>query len=472
MPFTPDSTDDPRRRNIDPLTSGSLAPHPPMVNANVPRLRSVPTVTPVGQQIEAINRITEWWSNPRGGQVFRLFGYAGTGKTSLAQHIVGTLNLRDVLYAAFSGKAAHVLRAKGCDAASTIHSLIYSPVGTSRAELDRLKTLLATTDDALLAEHLRRLITREEWKLDRPRFELNTDSPLRSADLLVLDEVSMVGEKIAHDLLAFGTRILCLGDPAQLPPVAGEGFFIDSEPDALLTDIHRSAADSPVTRVATAVRNASVGDRWLGVQTRDGSSGRRRDIQLSDLLDYDQVIVGMNKTRWQLVNAIRAMDGRNGAEPERGDRIMTLVNSADAAVLNGQQFTVVDTTENREDAARLDLTVMTDEGTERDLTVWRAGFHGLAGETDAKRHGRSSTAVATYAQAITCHKSQGSQWERVLVVDEAATFGYARRRQLTDAGASPTVAHLEGFLQERRWLYTAVTRAAHQVAIVDRAAVA
>src|ERR1700758_5096149 len=57
-------------------------------------------------------------------QVFRLFGYAGTGKTTLARHVAEGIDGK-VLFAAFTGKAALVMRNKGCNSASTIHSLIY-----------------------------------------------------------------------------------------------------------------------------------------------------------------------------------------------------------------------------------------------------------------------------------------------------------------------------------------------------------
>src|ERR1700753_1460163 len=56
--------------------------------------------------------------------VFRLFGFAGTGKTTLARHIADGVH-GEVKFAAFTGKAALVMRNKGCDNASTIHSLIY-----------------------------------------------------------------------------------------------------------------------------------------------------------------------------------------------------------------------------------------------------------------------------------------------------------------------------------------------------------
>src|SRR5438309_239041 len=69
-------------------------------------------------------------ANPGRGNtplIFRLFGYAGTGKTTLAKHLAQGVNGK-VLFAAFTGKAALVMRRKGCEEASTIHSLIYKPL--------------------------------------------------------------------------------------------------------------------------------------------------------------------------------------------------------------------------------------------------------------------------------------------------------------------------------------------------------
>ena len=59
-----------------------------------------------------------------GPQLFRLFGYAGTGKSTLARHLAENVEGL-VVFAAFTGKAALVMRSKGCVGARTIHSLIY-----------------------------------------------------------------------------------------------------------------------------------------------------------------------------------------------------------------------------------------------------------------------------------------------------------------------------------------------------------
>jgi exodeoxyribonuclease-5 len=57
--------------------------------------------------------------------VFRLFGYAGTGKTTLARYFAENVD-GEVAFAAFTGQAAHVMRNMGCENASTIHQLIYN----------------------------------------------------------------------------------------------------------------------------------------------------------------------------------------------------------------------------------------------------------------------------------------------------------------------------------------------------------
>src|SRR5690606_4459337 len=112
----------------------------------------------------------------------------------------------------------------------TVHSLIYTPVDKARTHLEELKRQLAQTVDPDEQKILTGKIRLEEIKLEQPGFVLKEDSELEDADLLVLDEVSMVGEKMAHDLLSFGTKLLVLGDPAQLPPVDGGGYFIDHDP--------------------------------------------------------------------------------------------------------------------------------------------------------------------------------------------------------------------------------------------------
>lgn len=430
------------------------------------------------QQQEAIRKVTDWYRNgptarpglislDESDQVFRLFGYAGTGKTTLARALVDELGLTRVAYAAFTGKAAYVLRQKSCEGASTVHSLIYQPVEKVRAHLEKLRAQLRAVVDPFDRADLLREIAREQAKVDSPDWILKEESELEHTQLLVLDEVSMVGERMARDLLSYGCKILCLGDPAQLPPVDGGGYFINAPADYLLTDIHRSALDSPVTRIATTIRNSQPGQRDYGIGGRDGDSGRREQLTMDELLSFDQILVGKNATRWQAVHLMRALRGLQGQRPVAGDKVICLANSGEAQVFNGQQFEVLDSRPGDRDD-RYWLTVRDDEGLVRDVTVWAAGFRDLEGEKAAKRDGRGTVVAATFAHAITTHKSQGSQWRRVLVVDEASVFYGAALREAEKAGMGHDAAVAEAHLNGCRWAYTATTRASEQVVIVPR----
>ncbi|GAB7039734.1 MULTISPECIES: ATP-dependent DNA helicase [Catenuloplanes] len=419
------------------------------------------------QQQEAIEKIVAWYRDPDGPQVFRLFGYAGTGKTTLARSIVEQLGVR-ALYAAFTGKAAYVLRSKGCEGASTVHSLIYTPQDKVRAHLEELERKLLVESNPMQRAVLETQIAVEREKLETPDFILREDSPLETAPLLVLDEVSMVGSRMAADLLSFGVRLLVLGDPAQLPPVDGGGYFIDAEPDHLLTEIHRSALDSPVTRLATSVRKSAPGDRSLGLFA-DGDSGRRQRVSREDLAGFDQVLVGTNKTRWQAIHLMRSLAGLCGPVPQPGDKIIGLANSTEADIFNGQQLrvaSVLDQLPLHPEADRVRLLVEEDTGHRRPLTVWLSGFQSIEGEKKAKKEGRGSVAAATFAQAITCHKSQGSQYDHVLVVDESYVFSRAAAAEAERAGHPPDAAAAAGHINGQRWLYTAITRAAERVVVI------
>src|SRR5437764_7327166 len=187
------------------------------------------------QQEHALGAVAHW-VRQGSPQVFCLFGYAGTGKTTLAKQVAEDVE-GEVAFGAFTGKAASVLRAKGCPEASTIHSMIYR--------------------------------TRESDE-GGPLFALNRSGPAAKADLIIIDECSMVDEELGRDLLSFGKPVLVLGDPAQLPPVKGGGFFTEARPDIMLTQVHRQAADDPIIRMSMIVRD--------GGRVTRGTYGRSRVI--------------------------------------------------------------------------------------------------------------------------------------------------------------------------------------------------
>lgn len=419
-----------------------------------------------GQQQAGLDKIKQWYEGARDGftaDVFRLFGYAGTGKTTMAKYVAEALGAR-VAFGAFTGKAASVLRTKGATPVSTIHSAIYFPTTSvearraledARAELAEIEARPDVVEGSSIAAErvleLEALIPELEANAKRMRWEFNPDGPWSELDLIILDEVSMVGAKVAADIESYGVPILVLGDPAQLPPVEGGGYYTNAEPDHLLTEVQRTALESPVLALATRIRESQ--GAGLGLTQND-----MRPVSLAEAMEHDQVLVWTNKRRWSLVNAMRKRLGLPEGTPAPGDRIMCLTNNKDLAVFNGQQFEV--TSIPRTDALGPTLEVADlDTGTVRELPVFSEGFEGLDMEKMAKGSGagiRGGRMLATFSQAVTVHKAQGSEWPSVYVADETpAMISMTARRE----GQQAAVA------QGRQWLYTAATRASERVTI-------
>lgn len=389
------------------------------------------------QQQAAIEAVQGWLADPA-PQVFRLFGYAGSGKTTLAKHLAEGAGR--ALFGAFTGKAALVLRQKGCPA-STIHSLIYTPKESSKRALRQLEEkLIQLPDDTSPEERaaLEAQLKAEQEKANRPMFSLKLESEVESADLVVIDECSMVDERMGLDLLSFGTPVLVLGDPAQLPPVGGAGFFTENcTPDVLLTEIHRQAAGNPILDMATTVRQGGRPNPGAYGDSRVLGSGEKLTPEMA--LGVDQIIVGRNATRYATNKRVRELLGRTDPSPVPGDKLVCLRNDHDKGLLNGSLW-VVEEAQCGEDLAILTLTPV--EGGE--AIVVDAHMHYFQGRGKELNWWEKKDAQEfDYGYALTCHKAQGSQWGSVLVVDES-----------------------EAFRQDRhRWLYTAITRAADRVLI-------
>ena len=179
-------------------------------------------------------------------------------------------------------------------------------------------------------------------QMKKPRFAFNPQSDAAHAKLIVLDEVSMVGEEMARDLMSFGKPILVLGDPGQLPPIKGEGAFTNDAPDIMLTEIHRQAAESAIIRLATMARQgAPIG---FGQYDRSVGKMRKSDVTPEQALRGGQVICGMNATRLQLNNAMRRAAGfGDGLLPTGpGEKIICLKNQNDLGLINGMFLTLED----------------------------------------------------------------------------------------------------------------------------------
>jgi exodeoxyribonuclease V len=369
------------------------------------------------QQDEALKAVSRWLKEGR-TPVFRLFGYAGTGKTTLAKHFAENVD-GEVLFAAFTGKAAQVLRSRWATNARTIHSLIYRPRGEETVEDEETgKTSIA------------------------PMFSINRQSPLAKAALIIIDECSMVDEQLGRDLMSFGTPILVLGDPGQLPPVSGGGFFTEQEPDYLLSEIHRQAKDNPIIHLAMDVRE--------GREIMRGDYGTAQVISKSEVtqslvLDADQVLVGTNRTRRRYNQRLRELKGFTADYPQSGDKLVCLRNDPAKGLLNGSLWQVMSSSR---ETVKPGINLMIrpedddmDRGAAK-IKLLKAAFEDV--ETEIPWSTRKRYDEFDFGYALTVHKAQGSQWNNVVLFDESYAFRDSRER----------------------WLYTAITRAAETLTIV------
>lgn len=344
----------------------------------------------------------------------RVFGFAGTGKTTLAKEIAESISGK-VHYMAFSGKAALVLRKKGCTGATTIHSAIYKP---------------------------------KEDDFGHTEFVWNPDGPLSCASLAVVDEVSMVGPDIGKDVLRYGTKVLVLGDPFQLQPVSGEGFFTNVEPDIMLTEIHRQAADNPIIRMSMDIREG----RGLSVGSYgDSRVVRRADIGKDELrelvMQADQLLCGKNATRQTFNNRVRQIKILPARDPDwmsvQGDRLICLKNNNMKGLLNGGLWNVHQVTSYDGRNVTMLLDSLDDDTIPRtEVEVPYQFFTGAEKELDWRV--KKQADEFTYGYAMTVHKSQGSQFDNVVLFDESQIFRD----------------------QQAQHVYTGVTRAAEKVTVV------
>ena len=225
---------------------------------------------------------------------------------------------------------------------------------------------------------------------------LNEQSIVRDAKLIVLDEVSMVGEEMARDLLAFGKPILVLGDPGQLPPIKGEGAFTSDAPDVMLTEIHRQAGESAIIRLATLARQGQPiaygeHDPYVWKMPRDvdrrpsSCSGRPGDLR-------PQRHPGAAQPRHEAGRRVpRSLSHGRGA-PEHAEKIICLKNRADLGIVNGM-FLHLDGHRGRERALLLRPYPARGRARRCDRHRRRA-VPDLQGPLRRPRHARSRTGTA------------------------------------------------------------------------------
>lgn len=407
-------------------------------------------------QLTAQEMICEWFFNTD-DRVFVLSGYAGTGKTFLIAQTVQKLGLevgKEAVFVTPTGKAASVLIKNGVPA-GTVHSLIY----------------MRDEDDVEVDEN------GEILKNGRLRF-IKRPSIDESVRLIVVDEASMIGDDVVHDLLSFGVKCLFCGDGAQLPPVGGECSLM-SVPVVTLKEIVRQEKDNPIIRLATMARSGeyipfgSYGGNVRVMSRATLSRAERKRL----FLEADQIICGRNKTRVELNSEIRFYHGISSDEklPLDGEKLVCTLNDWEKPLDEEGKFHLVNGVIGTCKCAREHLDMI---GTMEfypdfvdgkvvvpfDCGIFTGGeyahYYGdkavyfkdgsvahennFAMQRRLRVESEETICRFEFAYAITCHKAQGSEFPFVIVFDESWAFGEDRHR----------------------WLYTAITRAKKKLLIL------
>lgn len=368
-------------------------------------------------------------------------GYAGTGKSTLVKFIVAALpNINpdeDVIYTSFTGKATQVLQKKGNKNVSTLHKLLFES------------------------------IPKPDGTFFRKPVEF---IPYK---IVIVDECSMVPKELLQRLIKYNVHIICLGDPGQLPPInKNEDNHLLDHPHIFLDEIMRQEAESEIINLTMDIRAGKPLTRYQGKEVQVLN---KDELTTGMLLWADQIICAKNETRIALNNQMRDLLGRSGG-PQDGDKVICLKNNWDIYSVNDNPL-VNGTIGYLKDSFSTYINLprqITSDGQPKKLDILTANFisdteedygilnmdkqlittgvPGLDWKTSYKmgRNWRFQDKIPdqfTYGYAITCHKSQGSEWDNVLVIEEGFPFEKEEHKQ---------------------WLYTAATRAAKKLVIIKK----
>lgn len=368
-------------------------------------------------QQAALAEIAEWMNSDK--QVYQLTGLAGTGKTYVG---VEAVKRYEGYPTAFSGRVAANFSKKAGVEGGTLHNLLYTP--------QKIRKPIYDLDGKIV-----------DWKTEII-YAYKENNSLQGW-FVVVDEAGMIDQKLGSDLLATGAKVLTLGDLGQLPPPGGPRFF--REPDFIFTEIMRQAKDSGIIVQSWAVRNGGdyVDDGRDVLVIHPGKRDKRFHVPDETVLWADAVLVWTNSSRVAHNERIRKLHGYHGI-PRKGEPMMVLHNCADYRVFNGmiyrlgedfdpeKDWQAILITEDEQEIRVPRMQLVTDRNTQFDDTRYKT--------------------CMDFGYCLTTHKSQGSEFDKVLLIDD-----YPRR------GWNPESMKIAK--DWRSWVYTGMTRAQHTLVI-------
>lgn len=387
------------------------------------------------EQVYAIYDAETWYHSASSKQVFEISGPAGSGKTTFILYFIERLGLdinTEVLFVAFMGKAANQMALNGLPA-RTIHSAIYD-----------YETEFVHDDEG-------RIVRDKKGKPKTHKVMVKKDRLDKKYKLIILDEGSMVNNKIGEDLESFGVPMVVLGDLNQLPPVFGNPRYLKT-PDVIFTKIMRQAEGDPIIWLSQQVLQGR--DLKIGVYGKSCVMGRN-DIQPYHFQKSSITICCTNRLRYNVNNYYRECIKKVGRldYPHLGEKVVCRKNNWSKCVehnyylTNGTTgfITNIDRESFNGDTMKIDIRPDFTDQAFKDVRFDYKHLYAVPGQENEEDGGYLKYVdKIEFAYALTVHTTQGSQYPKVLFLAEHMM----RTKE-----------------DQKRLLYTGITRAQTELTI-------
>lgn len=390
------------------------------------------------QQLDAIQKAIKWFfTDSYKNNLFVIGGLAGCGKSTVVKVIIRMLGLSndDVIFATLTSKASLVLRLKG-NPSNTIHKTFYSVYKKGKTFRFSLKKQISN-----------------------------------NIRLIVIDEVSMVNLNMINDILSFNIPVIALGDFGQLSPIFGGNIFDIRKPDVFLTMVMRQSDESGILDLATKARAGEP----IPLGQYKASNVTTLEKVWDNISNYDLVLCYSNKTRRLYNSIIRKQKGYTNIYPQKGEKVLCLVNNYnyeieyddipiylnnglmgyvqnDCNIINetGELETceltfIPEFINDTDESHKFKIKCFKEVFDQYNIDISKEPFIEQMMNEEVDDDFLGEIGMIDFGYCLTVHKSQGSEANNVLVLNDFK-------------GSSDNY---------NKWLYTAITRAKKSVTIVD-----